>query len=248
MSVLTFLAIVSGAALAVAWHMLMPPVFARVAASRFGAALRSRTALGLLLLLPFAAIAVTIAMNGAGLRGAAAPPSGGTASPPASGAPHDIDSAVATLEAKLAKNPDDQEGWRLLERSYADLGETAKAEDAARHAAALGAVAGDAASQSARGEDLVTAAGGKVGPDARQAFEAALAVDPAEPRARFFLGLAAAQDGKSDEALARWLALEKDSPPDAPWLKPLRSNIDRLAQQAGLSADELARRRQQTGQ
>ena len=61
MLILTFLAILSGAALAIAWHMIAPPVLARVAASRFGHALRSRTALGLLFVLPFAAIAATIA-------------------------------------------------------------------------------------------------------------------------------------------------------------------------------------------
>ena len=84
---------------------------------------------------------------------------------------------------------------------------------------------------------------GTVGPDARQAFAAALAADPSDPRARFFMGLAAAQDGNTEEALDRWLALEKDSPPDAPWLEGLRSNISRLAQQMGMAPDALAARR-----
>ena len=43
--------------------------------------------------------------------------------------------------------------------------------------------------------------------------------------------------------MARWLALEADSPPDAPWLDGLRSNIDRLAAEMGVSADALAQRR-----
>lgn len=240
MPMLIFLAVLSGAALAIAWHMVAPPVFAHVARSRIGGVFRSRTGLGLLLVLPFVAIAATVVLKNE--RPASPPPPQA-----ASEGTHDLSSAVAALEAKLATNPNDQEGWRLLTRSYVSLGETAKAEDAARHAAALGAVPGNAASQSALGQDFVTADGGTVGPDARQAFEAALASDPKDPAARFFLGLASAQDGKTDDALARWLTLEKDSPPDAPWLPVLRTNIARVAQQAGISPDELARRRKEIG-
>lgn len=247
--ILTFLGIVSGAALAIAWHLIAPPIVASIAASPVGRALRSRAALGILLALPFAAVAVAIGMNGDALRARlAAPqaPRNPALDQARAEAPHGLESAVKELEAKLAKNPNDQDGWRLLARSYAELNEPEKAADAARRAAALGAAPGDAASESARGEDLVTAAGGTVGPDARQAFAAALAADPGDPRARFFMGLAAAQDGKSDEALQRWLELERDSPADAPWLKGLRANIDRLAKGMGVSDADLAQRRRAT--
>jgi cytochrome c-type biogenesis protein CcmH len=151
---------------------------------------------------------------------------------------------VKQLEAKLAKDPNDADGWRLLERSYAELGNKAKAAEAASRATALGGGAGQGAeADSERGEDLVTAAKGTVTPEARQAFAAALKADPGDPRARFFMGLASAQDGKTDDALQGWLALERDSPPDAPWLQGLRTNIDRLAKEAGLGADEIAKRR-----
>src|SRR5262249_42617793 len=143
-------------------------------------------------------------------------------------APHDLEAAIGQLEARLQANPGDQDGWRLLARSYDELGQPEKAAEAARRAAALGANSGETPDQSAHGEDLVTAAGGTVGPEARAAFAAALASDPTDPRARFFLGLAAAQDGKADDALQRWLALEHDSPPGAPWLDGLRANIARL--------------------
>lgn len=248
MLIVTFLAIVSGAGLALAWFLVAQPLVGQFAASRAGHALRSRGALALLLVLPFAAIAAALAVKGDRLR-----PSLPAADVPATAtvpldqarkeAPHDLEAAVQQLEARLAKDPNDQDGWRLLERSYTELGDTDKAADAARRAAALGATAGDAEAQSAHGEDLVTAANGVVGADARQAFEAALAADPSDPRARFFLGLAAAQAGNTDEALQRWLALDHDSPPDAPWLDGLRANIGRLAQQAGISTADLESRR-----
>jgi cytochrome c-type biogenesis protein CcmH len=250
MLILTFLAILSGAGLALAWFMVAPPIVAQLAASRFGHVLRSRGAMALLLILPFAAVAAAIMAQGDRLRPSlAAAPS----APPVpldqarKEAPHDLEAAVKQLEARLAKEPNDQDGWRLLARSYTELGDTAKAEDAARHAAALGAAPGaapgDAEAQSAHGEDLVEAAKGVVTPEARDAFTAALAADPQDPRARFFLGLAAAQDGKTDDAVQRWLELERDSPPDAPWLQGLRANLDRLAQQAGIGSGELAKRR-----
>jgi len=246
MLILTFLAILSGAGLALAWFLVAPPIVAQIAASRVGHALRSRGAMALLLILPFAAVAAALVAQGDRLRPSLA---SAPSTPPVpldqarKEAPHDLDAAVKQLEARLAKEPNDQDGWRLLSRSYTELGETAKAEDAARHAAALDANGGDAEAQSARGEDLVTAAGGTVTQDARAAFTAALAADPQDPRARFFMGLAAAQDGNADEAVQRWLELERDSPPDAPWLQGLRANLDRLAQQAGIGTDDLAKRR-----
>ena len=41
-------------------------------------------------------------------------------------------------------------------------------------------------------------------PEARQAFEAALALDPDVPRAHSSLGAMAAEEGRRDEALAHW--------------------------------------------
>jgi cytochrome c-type biogenesis protein CcmH len=53
--------------------------------------------------------------------------------------------------------------------------------------------------------------------EARAAFEAARALDPKAPEPRFFLGLAAEQEGRKDAAKATWQALLADTPADAPW-------------------------------
>jgi cytochrome c-type biogenesis protein CcmH len=248
-SILYFAAILSGAGLAFAWLTAAPPLLARFAAwrapfvdspslRRLKAALSSRPAIVSLLLLPFAGVGVALYLHGA--VGPGEPPNA-LLDRARKEAPHDLGAAVAQLEERLAKDPNDADGWRLLSRSYGLLGETEKAAAAAQRAAALGGK--DDADGSASAEDLVTANQGKVVPDARRLFQAALAKNPADPRARFFLGLAEAQDGHADAALASWLALEADSPPDAPWLQGLRANIDRLATSAGIGADELARRR-----
>jgi cytochrome c-type biogenesis protein CcmH len=79
----------------------------------------------------------------------------------------------------------------------------------------------------------VLAGGERVDDKAKAAFTAALAGDPTDPVARFFLGLAKEQGGDSAGALTDWLALENDMPPDLPWKADLAANIDRVARALG---------------
>ena len=236
MLILTFLAILSGACLALAWHYLVPR----------GLTLRlPRRAWAALLVLPLPTVIVLLALQDRPPDTKAAEAASRNAQIERAGkeAPHDLVAATAQLAARLEKDPADQEGWLLLSRSYALLGQNDKAAEAARRAGAAAGDAGSAASQSATAEGLVTAANGTVTPEARKLFEATLQADPQDPRARFFLGLGDAQAGNYDSGMTRWLALEADSPADAPWLEGLRANIDRLAGQMSLGADDLARRR-----
>jgi|GEM_PF-6893148 hypothetical protein len=83
-----------------------------------------------------------------------------------------------------------------------------------------------AAGFSALGEMMVELAGGRVTPEAGEAFARALEMDGNEPRARFYAGLALYQRGKPAAALAVWRTLEKNSKPDATWLPLLRKKID----------------------
>ena len=76
----------------------------------------------------------------------------------------DLDSAIERLRERLAKNPDDKDGWRLLAQSYQFQGRTAEAADAtmragdaqpaAANAAATPQVAGDTAAIIARAQEL----------------------------------------------------------------------------------------------
>ncbi len=50
------------------------------------------------------------------------------------GAPHSIEEMVGRLEAKLAKNPDDVDGWLMLGRSYFVRNDFQKATQAFEHA------------------------------------------------------------------------------------------------------------------
>src|SRR5208283_4293503 len=102
-------------------------------------------------------------------------------------------------------------------------------EDAARaYAEALRLLGEDPARRAAYGEALVAAAGGVVTDKAREAFGKALAVQPGQPQARFYLALAAEQDGRKADAIRAYAALAADAPPGAAWLGAVKSRLAAL--------------------
>ena len=126
-----------------------------------------------------------------------------------------IASLVSQVEAHLAHNPNDGSGWEVIAPVYMRLGRFDDAVGARKKVA--GAQRRTATREADLGEALAAAANGVVTAEAKAAFERAVALDPHEAKARYFLGLAAEQDGKSDQAAAIWRALLADAPADAPW-------------------------------
>jgi len=148
-------------------------------------------------------------------------------------APHaDIGAALNQLTAHLETHPDDLKGWLLLGRTDLDLRHYAEAAEAYRHAADLSGhnpeIMGD------WGEAQLLAAGGTVTPQAREAFEAALADPESAPRSRYYLALADMQAGDARKALQEWVDLEADSPEGAAWLPLLRDRIASAAKSLGI--------------
>jgi len=92
----------------------------------------------------------------------------------------------------------------------------------------------DAEAQSALGEALTLEADGTVTAAAAAAFRKAIALQPGDARAVYYLGLHDAQSGDSRAAITRWRGLEAGSPPDAPYLPMLRSEIARIARAANI--------------
>ncbi|MFM9844448.1 MAG: tetratricopeptide repeat protein [Dongiaceae bacterium] len=133
---------------------------------------------------------------------------------------------------QLQAAPADAALWQGLARTYVLQGKFADAVPAYKSAIDNGA--DGAAVQSAYGEAQVMAASGQVTEPALAAFQAALARDAVEPRARYYLALADAQNGKLHEALDQWIKLENESVVDAPWRKSLSARIDQTANTLGL--------------
>jgi cytochrome c-type biogenesis protein CcmH len=137
-----------------------------------------------------------------------------------------VESLVSQVEAHLVQNPNDGDGWDVIAPVYLRLGRFDDAVVARRRALAL---KGETAIRDADlGEALVDAANGVVTDEAKQAFENAVARDPHEPKARYFLGLADAQDGNRDAAATRWRDMLADAPAGAPWVDFVRAALGRV--------------------
>ena len=120
----------------------------------------------------------------------------------------DVETMIARLETRLASQPDNAEGWRMLGWSYAHTERAAKAVEA--YAKAVSLRPDSSPFRSAYGEALVAAAGGTVTPEATDAFKAALAIDAENAKARYFIALGQAQAGNKKAALDALLALQAE--------------------------------------
>ncbi|MCP4381841.1 MAG: c-type cytochrome biogenesis protein CcmI [Hyphomicrobiales bacterium] len=143
----------------------------------------------------------------------------------------DIATLISRVEAHLAQNPDDSEGWELIAPVYIRLGRLDDAEEAHRNILRL--LGSTAERESALGEVIVQANGGQVTTAAREAFEKAIALDPSLVGPRFYLALAEGQAGRTAEAAVALRALISEAPPGAPWLGVVRGALAQLAPDDG---------------
>jgi cytochrome c-type biogenesis protein CcmH len=142
-----------------------------------------------------------------------------------------VDDMIERLVERLKKSPNDPDGWRMLGWSYFNIERFA--ESAAAYLKAIALRPTDAAFRSLRGEALVKSADGVVTPEAARAFDEALELDSAEPRARFFKGLAKEQAGEKTAALDDLIALLNDADPAEPWYAEVKQSAARLGQEIG---------------
>ncbi|MFL9823368.1 c-type cytochrome biogenesis protein CcmI [Rhodoplanes sp. SY1] len=147
---------------------------------------------------------------------------------------------VPKVEAHLRSNPEDGRGWAVLAPAYMRLERFDDAVKAYRNAIRLLGETGDRVAD--LGEALTGQAGGTVTPAAKAQFERALVIDREHVSAAYYLGLAAQQAGRPDEARTIWQGLLARAPADAPWtgfVKTALSQLDRgsVAAPGGVSED-----------
>jgi cytochrome c-type biogenesis protein CcmH len=147
-----------------------------------------------------------------------------------------IDQLVGQVEAHLEANPEDTRGWEVIAPVYLRLGRFDDAVKARRNLLRLGGETPER--QSDLGEALVGTANGIVTAEARAAFERAVALDAQDVKGRYFLGLAAEQDGRRDDAVSIWRAMVTSAPEGAPWVGFVRSELARL--EGGPGPEDLA--------
>jgi cytochrome c-type biogenesis protein CcmH len=141
--------------------------------------------------------------------------------------PEGLQLAIAKIEARLASHPDDARGWEVLAPVYMRLGRFDDAVAAYRQLLRLKQPT-TAATEAAYGEALLAAAQGTVTGPSREAFEKALKIDPNFAMARFYLALAAEQDGDTAKAKSVYEELEPQAKGEAPWMIGLQARLDAL--------------------
>jgi len=138
------------------------------------------------------------------------------------------------LRAAVAERPNDLQGHRLLAANEARLGRFGAAREAQQRVVELLGAEATAADWADLVDAMVLATGGYVSPEAERAATEALARDPSNGPARYYLGLGELQVGRTDRAFGLWADLLADSVPGDPWLPVIRSEIEGLAAAAGV--------------
>jgi cytochrome c-type biogenesis protein CcmH len=135
--------------------------------------------------------------------------------------------SIAELRKLAEASPGDARAWSNLAFAHFERGEFAPAAEA--YARATAADDSQAVLWSALGEALVLASERDPLPaEALAAFQKALALDPKDPRARYFLAVKKDLEKDHEGAIAAWLALLADTPPGAPWESDLVRTIEQV--------------------
>ncbi len=142
-----------------------------------------------------------------------------------------MEEAIAELEAALERDPAQPEGWRLLARAHASLGNRERARDA--YLAALKQIPDDPELLLEAAQAMAQAApGNRFDDEALAMLHKALALDPGNQRARWFIGVVQRQRGEDADAVATWEALLADVDPDT--AAALRTQIAIAREAAGM--------------
>lgn len=138
---------------------------------------------------------------------------GSPTTPSGAGAPMDVEQMVASLAARLQESPEDLNGWKMLGRSYMTLGDFAGAVHAYERASELEA-AGNAQTLVDLGAAILARDNSRIEGRTSALFESALAIEPNNPQALFYGGIAALNRGDSTLAADRWEILLSLNPPE----------------------------------
>ena len=138
------------------------------------------------------------------------------------------------LRQAVADRPDDARGLELLASNEARLGNLSAAREAMENLLRVKGETATAEDHAALAELMIMAAGGLVSPEAEATLARALTLDAGNGTARYYYGLMAAQVGRFDRTFALWRPLLDEGPAEAPWIAPIRAQIEDVAARAGI--------------
>jgi cytochrome c-type biogenesis protein CcmH len=178
---------------------------------------RRAAAVAALVALPSLGAALYLALGSPNLPGQ--PLADRAAAPPQN---RSLENLVAQVEAHLEKNPEDGRGWEVIAPVYMRYGRFEDAVKARRNALRLNGASAER--EADLGDALMAVANGIVTDEAKSAFERAIARDAKNLKARFFLGVAAQQDGAGAKAAVIWREMMQDAA-DSPWAGMAREGL-----------------------
>lgn len=124
-----------------------------------------------------------------------------------------MNEVVQQLQARLASNPNDLEGWQMLGRTYLVTGEAAKAVTAYERANELSG-GQNPGLQLDLAEALILTDDPAVQDRAKKIVDAALQADANNGKALWYSGVMAIRADDKETAKARWTKLLEQNPPD----------------------------------
>ncbi|MBY0382554.1 MAG: c-type cytochrome biogenesis protein CcmI [Xanthobacteraceae bacterium] len=146
-----------------------------------------------------------------------------------------LERLIEKVQTILERNPADGRGWAVLAPVLFKVGRYDEAVQAYRKALAYDGE--NAARHSDLGEAVTAAANGVVTADAKTEFDRAIALDPDDVKARYFVGLAAEQDGQTAKAADLWRAMLASAPANASWKPVVQESLARVS---GVRAPQLS--------
>lgn len=147
-----------------------------------------------------------------------------------------MEELVKRLAAKMEQNPENQEGWIMLGRSYMAMKKYPEAMDAYERAMKID---GDNVSLLlAYGEAIGAISGNSFTGKAAPLLEKAFQLEPENPNALWMAGILAYQQGDFQNALSRWEKLQGMLSPQSSELESVTSAIDDARSQLGMSPSE----------
>lgn len=150
----------------------------------------------------------------------------------------DMNILIARAEQQLAAKPEDGAGWDVLAPIYFRSGRVEEAAVAFRNA--LRILGATPVRLGGYAESLIALSGGLVTPDARDALQKLLVIEPGDPRAQFYLALGLKQEGKVPQALAAFEQIVSTSPAGAPWLPMVNEHIAGLKSETPVASAQPA--------
>ncbi len=135
----------------------------------------------------------------------------------------DLDTAIKTIETRLAADPNDLRGWQVIAPAYIQLGRYADAARALRRINELAPPTADSLTD--LGEALMMQAGGSVAGEPLELFRQAAGLDPKHIRSRFYVAGEETRAGDYVAAVNDWNALLALGRGDEPWAVTAKNGL-----------------------